>query len=139
VWLVVTGSRLPGTTKYTKHTNRSEQTETRPVGRVILDFGLWIWDFVFVSFLWSEEAETRPVGRVTLDFRFWILDFVSFSVIRVVSGYRISANGNRSEQAETRPVGRVTLDFGFWDFVLFSVIRVVRGYRISANENHKTH
>jgi hypothetical protein len=33
---------------------------------------------------------------VTLDFGFW--DFVLFSVIRVVSGYRISANENHKTQ-----------------------------------------
>jgi hypothetical protein len=55
--------------------------ETRPVGRVSLDFGFWIVDFVSVPWFFlcfgDLVAETRPVGRVSLDFGFWIVDFGS--------------------------------------------------------------
>jgi hypothetical protein len=71
--------------------------ETRPVGRVSLDFGFWIVDFVSVPWFFlcfgDLVAETRPVGRVSLDFGFRILDFVSvpwfFLCFSVVISFRV--------------------------------------------------
>jgi hypothetical protein len=96
--------------------------ETRPVGRVSLDFGFWIVDFVSVPWFFlcfgDLVAETRPVGRVSLDFGFRILDFVSVPWFFLCFGDLV---------AETRPVGRVSLDFGFWIVDFGSCFRAFRG------------